>query len=209
MTGWLKLPFSHTENQWLFPWVRDVPLVARRPRQEPAEVLRRLGIAQDDRRPRIVLGMRGRIPIEARAAAANENPGWLFLHFESAHAGARGNEVAVTLSPDLLFTDVLNVCDVVVSKFGYGMLSECIATKKRLLAPPRRQFREDEIFDRQIGNHLRYLPISHPDFTAGRWREGIERLLSLPPVEPGLATNGAEAAPRQSLANASLSDLIV
>ncbi|HET6882932.1 MAG TPA: hypothetical protein VFI31_22375 [Pirellulales bacterium] len=192
MSGWLKLPFSHAENQVLFPWVRDVPLVARRPRQEPTEVLRRLGIARNDRRPRIVLGMRGRIPIEARAAAANENPEWLFLHFESAHASVRGNEVAVTLSPDLLFTDVLNICDVVVSKFGYGMLSECIATKKRLLAPPRRQFREDEIFDYQIGNHLRYLPISHADFTGGRWRYGIERLLSQPPVEPGLATNGAE-----------------
>lgn len=195
MSCWLRLPFSHTENAELFPRVIDMPLVARRPRQNRIEVLRRLGIA-DDGRPQIVLGMRGRIPREARAAAADANRDWLFLHFESTNAGTRGNELPVTLSPDLLFTDVLNACNVVVSKFGYGMLSECIATKQRLLCPPRRQFREDEIFDRQIERHLCVARISREDFTAGRWSDGIRRLLEQSPVEPDMATNGAEECAR-------------
>jgi hypothetical protein len=196
MNCWLRLPFSHTENTELFPRVVDMPLVARRPRQNKDEVLRRLGIAQDGR-PRIVLGMRGRIPQAARAAAADANRDWLFLHFESTNAGTRGNELPVTLSPDLLFTDVLNACDVVVSKFGYGMLSECIATRKRLLCPPRRQFREDDVFDREIEHHLRLVRISHEDFIAGRWSDGICRLLEQAPVESGMATNGAEACARE------------
>jgi hypothetical protein len=197
MDCWLRLPFSHAENQELFRRVVDMPLVARRPRQEPAEVLRRLGIDSTDHRPRIVLGMRGRIAPEARAAAANANPGCLFLHFEPSNVGDHGNELAVTLSPQLLFTDVLNACDVAVSKFGYGMLSECIATKKRLLCPPRRQFREDDVFDREIKQHLRLFRLSHDDFAAGRWSEGIRWLLEQSPIEPGLAVDGADACARE------------
>ncbi len=197
MDYWLRLPFSHADDHHLFRRVVDAPLVARRPRSAPTDVLRRLGISAEDRRPRIVLGMRGRIAPEARAAVADANPDWLFLHFEGANAGSRGNELPVTLSDELLFTDVLNVCDVAVSKFGYGMLSECIATRKRLLCPPRRQFREDEIFDREVGRHLLLAPISHADFAAGRWSEGIGWLLQRPPLDPSLVTDGAEVCARE------------
>lgn len=197
MSCWLKLPFSHSENQDLFPRVVQMPLVARRPKRPPAEVLRRLGISESDRRPRIILGMRGRIPSQARRTVAVENPNWLFLHFEDANAGGQGNELPVKLSPDLLFTDVLNVCDVAVSKFGYGMLSECIATRKRLLCPPRRQFREDEIVERQIDRHLLVERIADDDFAAGRWSAGIRRLLDRAVPETALATNGAEACARE------------
>lgn len=196
MSCWLRLPFSHDDHRGVFQRFADMPLVARRPRQSKADVLRQLGIAADDDRPRILLGMRGRIPIEARMKAADANREWLFLHFDSTNAGTHGNELSLTLSPELLFTDVLNVCDVVVSKFGYGMISECIATKKRLLCPPRRQFREDEIFDQKIERHLRLAHISRDDFLAGRWSEGIRALLEQSPLEPGFATDGAEACAR-------------
>lgn len=197
MACWLKLPFSPGENREQFRQVVDVPLVARRPRREPADVLRQLDIAAADRRPRIVLAMRGRIPPAARAGAANANPDWLFLHFDSTNSGSRGNELPVLLAPDLLFTDVLSISDVAVSKFGYGMVSECIATKKRLFCPPRRNFREDEIFDHQVPEQLRLARISRADFLAGRWTEGIRELLDQSPIEPNLAINGAEICARE------------
>lgn len=197
MGRWLKLPFSHTENQDLFPRVIDVPLVARQPKRQANDVLQQLRISGADRRPRIVLGMRGRIPPLARRAAADANRDWLFLHFEATNAGSHGNELPVTLSAELLFTDVLNVCDIAVSKFGYGLLSECIATKKRLLCPPRRQFREDEIFEGQIDRHLLVERIAHDEFAAGRWSAGVRRLLERSPPEPSLATDGAEACARE------------
>jgi L-arabinokinase len=197
MDCWLRLPFSQRDDVGLFRRVIDMPLVARRPRREPSDVLRRLNIDIADRRPRIVLAMRGRIPLAARAVAANDNPDWLFLHFDAENAGSRGNELAVTLSSELLFTDVLNVCDVAVSKFGYGMVSECIAAKKRLLCPPRRFFREDEIFDREAHEQLRLARISRDDFLAGRWSESLRWLLDQPTVEPTLARDGADACARE------------
>src|SRR5487761_914523 len=167
MDCWLKLPFSHQDHRRLFHRVVEVPLVARRPRRDPADVLHKLGADAADRRPRIVLAMRGRIPPAARAAAAHANRDWLFLHFDATNAGSQGNELAVTLSTDLLFTDVLIIADVAVSKYGYGMVSECIAAKKRLLCPPRRNFREDEIFDRCAHEQLRLAQIGREDFLAG------------------------------------------
>jgi hypothetical protein len=193
MTSWLRLPFSHSEDGESIGRVVDMPLVARRPRREPADVLKQLKIDPADARPRIVLAMRGRIPTAARAAVADANPGWLFLHFDASNAGSRGNERAVMLTPDLLFTDVLNACDAAVSKFGYGMVSECIVAKKRLLCPPRRSFREDEIFEREVDRQLRVARISRDDFLAGRWSQPLGRLLDQPVVESTLGVNGAEA----------------
>lgn len=196
MSCWLKLPFSHEANRELFPQVLDVPLVARRPRRTAAEVLKQLAIDPADRRPRVLLAMRGRIPPKARATAAQANPDMLFLHFEAEVAG-QSNELAVTLGPDLAFPDVLNVCDAVVSKFGYGIVSECIAARKRLLCPPRLNFREDEIFVREGPGQLRLATISQADFRAGRWSPPLRRLLDQPIVEPTLPTDGAEACARE------------
>jgi len=197
MACWLRLPFSHSEEGESIRRVVDVPLVARRPRREPADVLRQLNIDPADGRPRIVLAMRGRIPPTVRAAVADANPDWLFLHFDDRNVGSRGNERAVTLTGDLLFTDVLNACDAAVSKFGYGMVSECITARKRLLCPPRRSFREDEIFEREVHRQLRLARISRDDFLAGRWSQPLGQLLEAPVIEPTLAVNGAEVCARE------------
>ncbi|HJT34618.1 MAG TPA: hypothetical protein VJ783_21490 [Pirellulales bacterium] len=196
MHCWLKLPFSHEENGDVFPRVVDVPLVARRPRRPAAAVLEQLGIDAGDLRPRVVLAMRGRIPPAARDAAVKGNQDLLFLHFDAADTG-QPNEIGVTLSVDLAFPDVLNVADVVVSKFGYGMVSECIAARKRLLCPPRLNFREDEIFAGEAPAQLRLKMISQADFRAGRWSQPLRWLLDQPVLESTLPIDGAAVCARE------------
>lgn len=196
MHGWLKLPFSHEENRDLFPQVIDVPLVARRPRRPAAAVLEQLGIDAGDRRRRVVLAMRGRIPPAARAAAVKGNPEVLFLHFDAVDT-EEPNEIRVELGPSLAFPDVLNLADAVVSKFGYGTVSECIAARKRLLCPPRLNFREDEIFVREAPRHLRLKMISQADFHAGRWAQPLRWLLDQPVVNSTLPIDGAAVCARE------------
>ena len=196
MRCWLKLPFSHEANRDLFPRVVDVPLVARRPRRPAHEVLQRLGIGAADGRPRVVLAMRGRIPPGARAAAASLNPDLLFLHFDPV-GGGRPNEIGVALGPELSFPDVLHVSDVAISKFGYGIVSECVSARKRLLCPPRLDFREDEIFAREAPAQLRLATISQADFRAGRWSQPLRGLLDQPVIEPSLPLDGAEVCARE------------
>lgn len=192
MQTMLRLPFCHTSGLEMFGAVQAMPLAVRRATRDAGEVQRRLGMDPHDDRRRIVLAMRGRIPVAARERAARENPDCLFLHFDAEEGLVAENMLAVELTPTLNFTDVLQLADVVVSKLGYGILSECIAAQKAILCPPRRCFREDEIFDREAARYVRLLGISHADFAAGRWRESLRRLLALPRPTEELSLDGAE-----------------
>lgn len=191
MQTMLRLPFSHTSGLEMFSEVQAMPLAVRRPSRDPAEALEHLGIDSRDERRRVVLAMRGRIPRAARERAARENPDCLFLHFETDDLLRADNMLAVELTPNVNFTDVLQAADVVVSKLGYGILSECIAAEKAILCPPRRRFREDEIFDREAARYVRLLGISQQAFAAGDWRESLQRLLALPRPAAELSLDGA------------------
>ncbi len=170
MQTMLRLPFSHASGLEMFGEVQAMPLAVRRATRNRAEALEQLDIEARDERRRVVLAMRGRIPLAARERAARENPDCLFLHFETDDALHAENMQAVELTPSINFTDVLQVADVVVSKLGYGILSECIAADKAILCPPRRRFREDEIFDREAAKYVRLLGISQSAFAGGDWR---------------------------------------
>ena len=189
---YLRLPFSPSDGLDMFRRVLPVPLVARRAGREPADVLARIGIDPADPRPRVLLAMRGRIPPLARARAVETHRDLLFLHFEPDTAGAHENCRSATLGPELSFGDVLSVCEAVVSKLGYGILSECVAAGKALLAPPRRHFREEEIFDREAARYIRLQPISAEEFAAGQWSVHLRRLLTLPPPVATMRTDGAD-----------------
>ncbi|HUY31236.1 MAG TPA: hypothetical protein VMV69_00540 [Pirellulales bacterium] len=190
---YLRLPFSPGEGHDMFRRVVPVPLVARHASRGPGEVLARLRIDPADRRPRVLLAMRGRIPPQARASAAAANRDWLFLHFEADADDEHENCRGVTLGAELTFGDVLSVCDIAVSKLGYGILSECVAAGKALLAPPRRHFREDEVFDREAARYVRWQPISADDFTAGDWSAHLRRLMAMPPAAQTMPADGADA----------------
>ena len=81
MRALLRLPFGHPVEA--FGQVVDVPLIARRSRREPGEVLRRLGVDPADSRPRVLFGMRGRLPPAVWTAVAGGGPDFLFLCRES------------------------------------------------------------------------------------------------------------------------------
>jgi L-arabinokinase len=188
---YLRLPFSHDDGLEMFHRVVPMPLVARRAELEPREVHARLGLDAGDDRRRILLAMRGRIPPAARARAAKENRDVLFLYFGPGD-DEQANCRRVTLGPELSFGDVLSVCDAAVSKLGYGMLSECVAAQKALLAPPRRNFREDEIFEREAGRYVRLQPIAADEFASGDWSAHLHTLFALPPPVATMPANGAD-----------------
>jgi len=188
----LRLPFSPSEGLEMFRQVVPVPLVARRASRDPGHVLTHLRIDPADRRPRVLLAMRGRIPLRARARAAVANRDLLFLHFEPDAGDEHENCRGVTLGPELSFADVLSVCEIVVSKLGYGILSECVAAGKAILAPPRRHFREDEVFDREAARYVRLQSISAIDFAAGDWSADLKRLMAMQAPAETMPTDGAQ-----------------
>ena len=97
------------------------------------------------------------------------------------------------------YPDLVAAADLVVSKPGYGIVSECIANGTALLYTSRGRFPEHDVFVAEMPNVLRCRFISQEDLLAGRWDDAVEALLGqrLPPNH--MATNGADVAAQSIL----------
>ncbi len=177
-----------------FHRVVDVPFVARHATHPRDEVRHRLGLPRDallalasfggyglqDFDPvhldcldhwQVVLTGRGRRPSVGR--------GVHFVHENAVYdAGMR-------------YADLVAAVDVIVTKPGYGIISECIANGTAMLYTSRGNFAEYDVMVEQMPRFLRCEYIELEALLAGRWREPLERLhpKAPPPERPG--TNGA------------------
>jgi hypothetical protein len=93
----------------------------------------------------------------------------------------------------------LCISHAVVSKLGYGIVADCIANDTPILWPRRGGFREEEIFLAEGPRFMRMREIAPEDFNAGRWTEGLHRLVIYPPPLQQMAINGAETCARHAL----------
>jgi L-arabinokinase len=84
------------------------------------------------------------------------------------------------------YEDLVAAVDVVVSKPGYGIVSECIANGTPLLFTSRGRFAEYDVMVEQMPRMLRCRHIAQEDLLAGRWRDDLEALLAQadPPERP-------------------------
>jgi L-arabinokinase len=96
--------------------------------------------------------------------------------------------------PGVLYQDLVAAADVVVSKPGYGIVSECLANGAALLYTSRGRWVEYDVFVEEMPHVLRCRYIPQEDLRAGRWAEAIDALLaqSAPPQHPRV--DGADVA---------------
>ena len=166
----LRLPFGGLSDA--FRQVIDVPLVTPGAPSDRKAVLSRIRLDPGDKRPVVLLGMRGGMTDATIAAAAADSPDFLLIYPD--HLSARFNDWpanvrGIPLGPELDFTDLLGISDIVVTKLGYGTVAECIAAGVRILWPPRLNFREDEAMRVEVPRYLPAREISREDFRSGRW----------------------------------------
>lgn len=167
------------------PDIRDIPFVARRSRRDPLEVRDALGIPRDRRVVLTSFGGYGVEGIDSSALARMSGyhvlvPGMID---ESAMYG-RGYR----------YEDLVRAVDVVVTKPGYGIISECLANDTALLYTSRGDFREYQVLVDAMPQFLRCGFIDHADLFAGRWAAHLNALLAQPEPPTRPATNGAEVA---------------
>ncbi len=162
--------------------VRDLPFVARVSHRDPIDTRRALGIPLDQRVVLTSFGGYGLL-----GAAKPSAPGYHILwpgEFSESAMYDRGFK----------YEDVVRAADVVVTKPGYGIISECIANETALLYTSRGNFREYHALVEAMPKYLRCAYIDHEDLFAGNWAPHLDRLLALPAPPPKPATNGAEVA---------------
>ncbi len=84
------------------------------------------------------------------------------------------------------YEDLVRAVDVVVTKPGYGIISECLANDTALLYTSRGDFREYQVLVDAMPAFLRCAFIDHDDLFAGQWAPHLD------------AVAGAAAPPRSS-----------
>jgi L-arabinokinase len=192
--GWaeilLRLPFACDASA--FRRVEDVPLVARRPVVPKAEARRRLGL---DGRPVALLSFGGVGLPGLRPDAFRDLRGFRVLF---TGAGAEGPapahftklDDAAVRAAGLGYPDLVGAADVVVTKPGYGIVSDCIGAGTRLVFTERGDFPEYPVMVAEMPRYLPAVFAPNEDVRDGRLGPVLEAALALPFPEPP-RTDGA------------------
>jgi L-arabinokinase len=179
----LRLPL-HGGFESMAAVTRDIPFIARRSMRDPADTRRLLGIASD--RPVVLPSFGGHgtdLPLDALRRSRR------FTLIEPVREPPAG----------LLYQDLVAAADVVVTKPGYGIVSECVANDTALLYTSRGRFIEYDLFVAEMPRFLRCRHIAQDDLRAGRWADAIEALLAQPPAPERPEVNGAHVAAQEVL----------
>jgi hypothetical protein len=180
----LRLPFHKGEPA--LKKVEDLPLLARRPLHDSGEVRRQLAIP--DRCKVALLSFGGFGLEEFDFAPLGRLSDWIFLA-DPEMAGGAPNVRSV--SPGAFhYPDLVKVADAVITKPGYGIVSECIALQTAVLYTPRGDFREQVLLVEALHRYTRALPVENEQVRRGDLGEALETLLAQPAPADRLGLDG-------------------
>jgi hypothetical protein len=192
----LELPFAGDLSA--FPHRERIPLVARRPRLARREARRRLGVTE----PVLVLvsfGGVGLPGLDPRRLPVLPDVRFLVsgcaLDLPDHVAGITSTE---WVRLGLGYQDLVGAADVVVSKPGYGIVSDAIAARTRLVYTDRGDFPEYPILVREMQAWLPSAHLGNRELLGGALAGPIEEVLSQPFPEPP-ALDGARVAAQRLL----------
>jgi len=174
----LRLPL-HGGFEPMAEATRDIPFIARQSSRDPAETRRALGHGTG--RP-IVLASFGAYGADLPVERLLQNDRFTLV------------DPRREPPPGFVYQDLVAAADVVVSKPGYGIVSECLANHTALLYTSRGRFVEYDLFVDEMPRVLRCRYISQDDLLAGRWSDGVEALLAQPPPPENPRIDGADVA---------------
>jgi L-arabinokinase len=92
------------------------------------------------------------------------------------------------------YEDLVGAAEAVVTKPGYGIVSECIANDSAILYTSRGHFPEYDVLVAELPKCVRNAFINHDDLFAGKWEAHIDKLLAQPKIKKKPETNGADVA---------------
>ncbi len=184
----LRLPFHGPCDA--FPVVRDIPLVARRSHRSRQEIRSRMGMSET--RPVILLSFGGFDLAGLDFDAVGRLDEYLFLTTQAPPRPVRNVRV---VAPDgLRYEDLVAQADVVITKPGYGIVSDCLANRTPVLYTSRGEFAE---YARLVEGLERFGVcrfITNEDLLSGNWGGALAALLQQPSRWPELSMNGAHVA---------------
>jgi hypothetical protein len=96
----------------------------------------------------------------------------------------------------LRYQDLVRAVDVVLTKPGYGIISDCLANEAAVLYTSRGRFAEYDVLVREMPRMLRceFLPMDA--FLEGRWKAGLDAVAAQPEPPDRARTDGAQQVAR-------------
>ena len=202
----IRQAYSDASEGWRLPMhggfggihtVKDLPWVARHARVNRDDVLLRLGIPGD--RPLALSSFGGYGVRDFDPAMLDCRDTWtVVLTGRGAPgplpAGIAFVDESALYASGLRYEDLVAACDVVVTKPGYGIISECVANGTALLYTSRGHFVEYDVMVREMPRVLRCAFIDQDALLAGGWRAALDALRASPPPPEHPPTDGAEVA---------------
>ncbi|HEV8662600.1 MAG TPA: hypothetical protein VGT06_05565 [Candidatus Methylomirabilis sp.] len=183
-----------------FPAVRDVPLIARRVPRDRAAVRGVLGLSGEE--PLVVLSFGGFDLYGIDFSRLGHLSGYRFAVGRPV-AGAPPNVLGVP--PDRVRHDELvGAADAVITKPGYGIVSECLAHRIPVVYTSRGEFAEYGPLVTGLHRYTVATFISNEDLLAGRWGPALQKVVGAPLPRERLEPTGADAAARTLLTAAGL-----
>jgi|PlaIllAssembly_1097288.scaffolds.fasta_scaffold10468_4 L-arabinokinase len=184
----LRLPFHGPCDA--FPVVRDIPMVARRARCPRAEARRRLGLSEG--RPTVLLSFGG---FDTRGIDFERVEQLDEYQFLTTQAPPRPVRNVRTVALDgLRYEDVVAQADAVITKPGYGIVSDCLANHVPVLYTSRGEFPEYACLVEGLQRFGVCRFIENADLLAGNWRGALDGLLGQPRTWRDLPADGADVA---------------
>ncbi len=175
----LRLPFS--EPMAAFPNQRTMPIVSTAGRDRRAEMAHANGI--DPAKTWVLLSFTS-LDWDAEALRRVQAlSDYEFLTVRPlAWTGPNLHAIDRQVFP---FADVIATADIVVSKPGYGILSECAINDKPLVYAERENFREYPILEAALKRHLRHVHLPAADLYRGDLQASLAEARSAPAaIEP-------------------------
>ncbi|MCU0572805.1 MAG: hypothetical protein MUC41_07405 [Syntrophobacteraceae bacterium] len=166
----------------------DVPLVARHSNRPPEETRGLLGL--DPLQPAYLLAF-ATLDLDDSALRAVETiPEAVFL-FKHPLDYRLSN--GLCLDPfDLSYPDVIAASDAVITKPGYGIVSDCLSHGTPMIYTDRGDFPEYPILVDAMRKHLPVAYMSSQDLYSGRWDHALAEIRRCPRRPVNLGTDGAE-----------------
>jgi len=198
----LRLPYS--EYLPAFQRVEDMPMLGRKASLSKEIVLKRLGL-ESENRPLVLLSFGGMGLKSGELPLLKSNSIFCFI---STFPVDNKSVIRLPRIEDkrIRYPDLVGAVDVVVTKPGYGIVSECAVNHTRMLYTERGLFREYDAI-------LKCLPywncsefISRDRLLKGQWEKELEHLMSVDPCDVPGAAEAASAEGANVIAHRILKD---
>lgn len=184
----LRLPFAGELNA--FPHIEDIGLVARQPRTPRAEARQRLGLGAQTV---VLLSFGGFGLPDLDLSFVSSLRGFVFVSTDRPRASPVPANLRLltdeTLeAKELGYEDVVGAADVVVTKPGYGIVSDAIGAGVRMIYTDRGDFPEYDILVRDMKAWLACVYLSQAELRKGLLGDALRDVLALePPPAPDLS----------------------